>query len=378
MVEIDFEKISTKVKCIENSVPSSIGGLVVNLHPEFVIPKDQLHQDSSFPWLNDLSRMVGKALRNPKTKLPEPLLDQGINFIDGFTLLGGSKFIVDEWRLLKKAWSLTLSGHADLAQNVLRPHSADFGYDNDTTFDDWLFSFSSKLLVPAQWPIFANAGDFLKRASRAYRSELSRFIQFYRDKLREQHFERYFDLYSEYFKDFTEYGQVLVYVRNKDVLPTGYQASSKAFNRTKMFYGNAFEVLTMHYVVLACINNVASGRPFNQFSDMSLTKYMTLKKTLRAKPFMNVVELTPFANNLDSTLRNASHHAAMKLNKHSGIIHYRSGGTGAEKELSYAEYLIKCNEIMLITASLLMLELILAYQPSAEPKGACNATESNR
>lgn len=62
---------------------------------------------------------------------------------------------------------------------------------------------------------------------------------------------------------------------------------------------------------------------------------------------------------LDSTLRNASHHKAMKLKHHGKTIKYQSGGTGSVKEIPYSGYLEKCNAITLSLACLYLVELEL-------------------
>jgi hypothetical protein len=148
-------------------------------------------------------------------------------------------------------------------------------------------------------------------------------------------------------------------------LPEESQASSQGFKRTKMFYGNAFEVLTSHFTILACLNNVRNGRPYDQFNTMALSKYLSIDKAKRGNPFEDAKPFFEFARDLDSVLRNASHHGAIRIEQDSQVITYRSGGTGALHTMPYAKYLYKCNEIFLRVAALLMLELTIAFDPSA-------------
>ena len=55
-MSIDFEKLSTEIKCIANCAPGTKEGVVVNLNPEFVVPKDQINSDGVFPWMQNFTR----------------------------------------------------------------------------------------------------------------------------------------------------------------------------------------------------------------------------------------------------------------------------------------------------------------------------------
>ena len=140
-------------------------------------------------------------------------------------------------------------------------------------------------------------------------------------------------------------------------LPPTFEASSSAFSKTKLFYGNAFENLTTNVATLACINNVASGRRFDEFKTMNLKDYLTINKANRCNPFKDEAVLMNIGNCLDSTIRNASHHGGMKLINNGKKIQYRSGGNGAQRTMSYLDYIKACNEIMISTCALFALEL---------------------
>jgi hypothetical protein len=114
--------------------------------------------------------------------------------------------------------------------------------------------------------------------------------------------------------------------------------------------------------VPACINNVLSGRPFDRFATMDLKKYVTINKARRAEPLLATAPLSALATGINSAVRNASHHGAIKLDQVSGAITYRSGGTGATQKMRYIEYLALCSEMLLQLAALLMIELTLAEQ----------------
>ena len=130
---------------------------------------------------------------------------------------------------------------------------------------------------------------------------------------------------------------------------------------SKMFYGDAFEVITSSFTVLACLNDIMKGRSYHEFEQMSLSKYITINKANRSNPFKNTDCFSIFSECIDSTIRNASHHQSMKINKQ-GIVLYRSPGSSNWKKIPYIKYLYMCNEIMLSICALQMLELLILFQ----------------
>jgi len=358
-LDVDFEKIKTILRLIENCELSKREGVLVNLHPEFTIPEDQLHLDSVFPWLHDTVTIAaaqeerlpaGRTQERPKT------------FHEYRKLILSIQTTLDGWARIKKGWSLVRSGKNELAAIKLQEYK-DHSFKKEPTLENILFHFCFVFLNPHPFNLFESAIDLCGKISRKNISEFLRFVSYYKERLKNDHMNRYFEIFSNYFKDFSEYNQTLQYQKYNLPLPNGHIASSNAFKRTKMFYGDAFEILTSNFTVLACLNNILSHRPFDQFQKMDLKKYLTINKAKRANPFKDTVEFEALAKCIDSTLRNASHHSSMKIDRND-IIAYQSGGTGALKNMSYSEYLEKCNEIMFSLAVLLMLELSIAFEPN--------------
>lgn len=172
--------------------------------------------------------------------------------------------------------------------------------------------------------------------------------------------ERFREIFAEFFRDYSEYDQIILYVKNCVPVPGGCVASSSGFSSTKMYYGNAYEAFTSNIATLACLNNIACGRAFDQFETMTLMKYLTISKANRGNPLKQNPQFSAFLDCLDSQLRNASHHGASKAVKRRTFIEYRSGGTGAKLEISYSKYLEKCGQIALSAAALLMVELVIS------------------
>lgn len=191
------------------------------------------------------------------------------------------------------------------------------------------------------------------RASNA--TELARFISYYRANHWDESYGRNISLFTDYFRAFTEFSQMLTFARIDDQNVLEKVVGSKNFERTKLFYGQAFEVLTSGFVFLACLNNILSGRPFDEFRQMTLSKYIQdVEKAKRANPFKDDPAFSRFAEHLDSSIRNGSHHAAIW--RDGEMVFYRSGGTGAQRDIPYSVYLHLCNELAISCAALFVLE----------------------
>ena len=350
VLEVDFENIQTELKFIENCERGNEEGRIVNLHPDFAIDQSKLHADYTFPSMDYMS------MNSQNWEV-----DGGMPSIRQQNEIKRSLFLIEEWEAVKRAWSLMLNEKYDLAIEITNSDSVKFGYDDNLeSVNDWIFRFSYRILNPTKLPLFNKAAAFIKEnVIEKYPEELKRFKKFYDEKLYQVHFERYFESYSEFFLNYSEYSQLIIYIKRNSKLPRNYHVSSNGFKNTKMFFGNAYEALTSNLLFLACYNNIANGRPFDKFNSMDLKKYMTINKANRANPFKDAQPLYRFADCLDSSLRNASHHGAVSFNKKKKEIIYRSGGTGSEKTITYTDYLMKCNNLLFSLAALMMLEFLL-------------------
>lgn len=353
-LELDFKKVSAELKCIENCDFSTQEGTVVNLHPELPVPSDQLHKDGVFPWLSFVRDHF-----EMDDKHPENIPEGTTIFRDVHSSLGGQTGTAEAWSNLKKGWSLHLRGKHELSEEFLSKYKYE-GYDDKPILQNILYHFSFLLLIPNKLHLVKEAVEFVGEIKKKHPLEYQNFLNYFKSDLQLDHSHRYFEIYSEYFNDFSEYNQVLLYSKQCKELNSNFTVSSINFKKTKMFYGNAFEILTSNFVVLACLNNIAMGREYDQFEQMTLSKYITINKANKANPFNNTSCFTSFSSCIDSKIRNASHHKTMKIDKH-GIVLYRSPGSSTWNKISYPQYLFMCNEIILSLSALHMLELILNF-----------------
>ena len=177
------------------------------------------------------------------------------------------------------------------------------------------------------------------------------------------HFNQYILTFSDYFKIYTQLSQIVIHARinNEDV--DNRIVGSKPFEDVKMYYGQVYETLTSHFIIFACINNIKNGRKFDQFNKMNLNKYIkSVSKDKKANPFKEVKEFSVFADGLISSLRNGSHHASIW--RDGNLIFYRSGGTGAQNDITFSRYLHLCNKLTIALTALFRIELLLKNMKS--------------
>jgi hypothetical protein len=343
------------LKYVENCQIGEEEGMVVNLNPDFPVPNGQLHQDKIFPWLNFVHDHFSLDDDSKSRQVPEKRM------IDVHMALGGVFNMLEGWGSLKKAWSLTNNGKDELAKKHLEQYVNESSYEGDINLPSIIFHFSSALVYPGKWRLFESTAEEMSRIQKIDHLKFQLFREFFKEELYSEHQEKYFEIYSSYFKCFNEYNQVLLYSKNDKSVDESFHVSSVDFKNTRMFYGDAFEVLTVSFTTLACLNNLSKGRDFDKFEKMSLKKYMTIDKANRANPFLNSTPFNNYAKCIDSQVRNASHHHSMKIDK-MGIVSYRSPGSTNWKTIPYIKYIYLCNEIMLTLCSLHLIELVLAFE----------------
>lgn len=144
-------------------------------------------------------------------------------------------------------------------------------------------------------------------------------------------------------------------------MPPNYVIVSEHFEDIKMFYGNVFEAITSLVATFACLNNVIVGRSYDKFNELTLNQYQKLDKSNRCTAFGLNPSLIWVAADIDTQLRNASHHGSMQFNSKDAVITYRAGkgGTGQEQKISYTDYVVKCVSAFLSLTVLLRIELLL-------------------
>ena len=342
MVDVDFT---------ENCEASADEGTVVNVGSGFVISRQHLHEEAYFP-IADLPKLTD--LEQEILEVQRPPNAEGRLMVDLAVLLGGLPRAHERWRLLRNAYRFFRTDQQDRMVSQLVALFGEEARLPEATMDGAIVSFVVRFLEPTGAVKLKRALDEIARVRGTNEPEFRRLANEFAP-MRWDRIDEYMDVIDHFFRAYEEFNQVLMYVRREVAMPPDPYATSTDFERTRMFYGEAFEVMGSHLDFLAAVNNIASGRPFDQLAQISLQRFRVSDKGRRAETIAQNAELTWLTAEYNNRLRNASHHRWLRLNPDRSQLSYRDGGDGGLVSLSYAEYLHHC---CAITVQLMLLAAI--------------------
>ncbi len=347
-IDLDLKNALFKISEFKNCVTSKDEGLIMNLNPEAPVSKDFLHQDKMTPWMFDIINDFD--LRNEKS-IFNISNDVYQNITSGFNF--------NNWISIKKCWKFYLKGNEKLLKKFLT------NYDNkdnieDGHFIEYLYDFIISFYFPGKKGTFDKCLDLFNKCKKDNRDKLITYRKQGKTNF-DDFIKKGFQIFSEYFLNYNLYEPVLLYLKNNIKLRDELIVTSVDFEKIKMFYGNCFEYFTDIIEVMVCLNNIAQGREYDTFEDLTLKKYRSLDKSSRLNPLKSYNFYNDFLNKFDNQLRNASHHGAIEYDEDSDLIKFVHGKGDTESTMSYLEYLIHCNEIFLNTCVVLSVSMIVFY-----------------
>jgi hypothetical protein len=335
----------------------SENSIIINLHPFFAFTSEEIHSPTAFSYLMYASK-IGPYLRLIPGRyfLGSQIQDIGLQF----TVPNASNL----WTTVKNIYLLQLGQNQNrkirkTIEHYEKQRQKYFKETKVSTPKEVTFDFFDSLFYPRLEKILIPAYELIQKIKIHNEKDFAEFLRFYSENLREQHLRQYLSIFSDYFNIYNQLSQMVVHSRIGDENVDDKIVGSKSFELVKLYYGQAYESLTGFFVIFSCLNNILLGRSYDQFQSMTLNKYMKdVSKDKRANPFKETHSFYIFTDGLDSTLRNGSHHASIWRNGEK--IFYRSGGTGAQREISYSRYLHLCNKLTISLAALFVIELGLA------------------
>jgi hypothetical protein len=273
--------------------------------------------------------------------------------------IAGDRNIREKVGSARKIWDFHRRGRVDLAKNEMERFSELTGIVADSV-EHALFLMCVMLIGSTNYNEVVSLKDEIDKAKTISISNYQRFRDVFVAEYKSDIVFRMMGIIKDYLKLYDHLYQGMIYARRGVGVNEELVASSAELRQVKMFYGECFEQLSHGFVASACLNNILSGREYDQFESMTLKKYLTINKANRCAPFSRNVSFMPLCSEYESSIRNASHHGAMKLkNNNSTIILYRSGDAGGWKEMPYAEYILRCNRITLCVARTLAFALLI-------------------
>src|SRR3984893_8395471 len=115
-LNVDFQKIAHWTEAVENAEPTAeeAGAPIINVEANFIVPEEERHKDLAFPRLTQLMAMADISEKHGSlisvADIPEGMFGQRPHRRPDYA---------EEWRLLKKAWSLHRREQDHLAQKKI-------------------------------------------------------------------------------------------------------------------------------------------------------------------------------------------------------------------------------------------------------------------
>lgn len=331
-----------RVDCVENCEHFAGEGVVLNIGSGFVLSKSKSRLDKYFPSFDAPRPTREELLALAAADEAEEGEDEGggPRFIDITVAMGGLPRAKQVWRVAYNAYRLSRTGNAERATDLLRQHS---GLDG-VSVKRALLAFIQRFLAPNGTSDLKRLTDELSRSTNISQHEFNRLYKDFHPQW-EDRMDQKLEVIDGFFRAYDEFNQALVYARRGIDLPEDPYAPSTDFEHTRMYYGEAFEVLGSHVDILVAFNNILSSRAYDQLELVPLAKYRTCDKGIRNRTLLNNPELAWMVAEYENKLRNASHHRWLRLSTDRSELSFREGGSGQLVRLSYAEYLLRCCQI---------------------------------
>lgn len=336
-MKVNYTEISTDVFAIDGcsivETPPFGASPVINVDANFVIPGDMVNKDIMFHRIIQTQRMMEAA---------EKFGPLAVRQFDIHAPRHPIADYLSEWKQVKKAVSLSCNGKEKLADKKVKSGSDEY-YANDPLDGptDWFFRFTLKFLGQKYNSFFHRITNEISSITNAHNCRT--LIDHYATTMVKMRFQRYREIYTDFFSKYSQFSQVLFQAALGLPPSDDMVATSVQFDIVKSFYGDAFEVFAGSVDFLAMLNNVKSGREYDQFSTIDLGKYLKLDNASKFNPFSGNAVFIGLCEERDNQIRNASHHKGIQIDAGGLTLRYRSGkgGSGDEQEMTYSSYLYR-------------------------------------
>ena len=361
-----LEDIENLINCIFTEEEDDF--IAVNLHTELIYPKEYINEKKIMPAMFVTESLMKHAEEKGFFNFDKATDESGLfgkKSIYVFDGIGGDSNLLEDWFVIEKSYSLYNSNMIDLMNEELKKYTRiNDIYKFTSMIHSVLYDFLYRFISP-NFLLYNEIKKNFSKSKSKHKYEFKKFKNYYNSELQSIYWKNYIDIFSEYFKHFSEFNRLLLNTKIELHPDIGTESifCPTNFNDVKMFYGNAYEYLTTHLTTFACINNINKNRKYDTFESMTLKKYNELNKDSKFNPLLNDVSFQLFCNEISSTLRNASHHKWFYIDDDKpGYLQFRSGGTGQLNAISYIDYIYKSNQLMMKLAIMAMVEIKFLYK----------------
>lgn len=314
---------------------------VLTLSTDFTIPEGSQNKEFYSPFLYRMDEILIDAFGEnyPTAKI------RGV---------GGVANIEELWRDLHRAYKFNKNKKIQERDKII----------NGEELSEVIFNFMHKYIGEERFfSQIENLGEFVRSIVKVNPFEFERLVKEQIIPKLDTRIESYIEIIDSFFDNYQDFKQMALQSRLSVETHKDIKVSSVNFKKIKMFYGEAFEVLGSSIDIIGLLNNIKKHNKYDKFSKetFSLQKYLTSDKASKMNCFQDNIELYGlFSKEFDNKLRNATHHKWLKFNDSTQKISYPSSGSGGSQiNISYTEYLLKCNNILINIMFLFAIELII-------------------
>ena len=312
---------------------------VVNMLASFPLKKDQVHDEKASPSLEAMNYVIEKGdfRLNQDSKFQ--------SYADQFELRNSVK----AWGIIKAMINCKRNSKDCRSQyNKLNEIRSSNNKKYSCAHNDKkaIYDFFDAMFYPKFTDKYNESIILLSEANK----NLTGFVdlkEYYLETLYNDNLTRYVDIFTEFFKNYYQFCQLLLFSRieDKEVDIDGFIVSSKNFSEIKAFYERAYETLSKNSSLLVFINNLLIRGDFKLFEEWSLDNYNNAETKNRLDLMRNLLAgFSALSDSLDNELRNGCAHSDIAHNIDETITYKHSK---KEQNITYAKYLFLCNNLVI-------------------------------
>lgn len=320
-------------------LPDIVYDKVINLHPDFPIPK--------------------KELNNPKFSTNIYMLDLAGEHVEDHDELEGivdGHAVREYWKDIKISWDLFDNLKFDILKKRIPEY--DTSVEIEHQFYNLLYNFTSSIhLEKSLTPWNKSYFDLCKDLSENHNPEFIRFLVYYCKNIFKANLAFYKHAFQDFFNAYDDVKQVRLLAK-LGISTSDHVISMVNFNNSKKMYGDFFEILDKTFISLPLMQKIATQGAFDNFSNYTLDGFLRSSITNKVQSLSGNPKFTvPNPDITNNRIRNASHHNTIYFDKKTQKV--KCVDRDHSFELDYLDYLMKCTQLSNYLIGLMSIDLEL-------------------
>jgi hypothetical protein len=341
---LNQEKVTHKVVDLKNmrmmkTPRKDFQAIVVNLHPDFVVPAEYSHDPYYFPFVHQFFGLGADRAQKSLSRL---------------------RILVSQWPTIRRALTL-YSNHrfdlfkpeAEFVTGVPAPVRPSLELVARSQFWSILHYLALLLFAPSTATSFRSVQDSVKSLFAACPDRVGEYYK-YVERDHEEHFAVVAERIIGYFFDHLHLFRPLLLHRLCEVDTRDFgelpRMTRSSFDQLSHFYGEIYEAVGDFALHFTALNNIGLRGSYVAFEHWTLKKYLESDKASRLDPFKDCKIFNDVVDPFyDNQLRNGSHHGRIRYESSSGDVHFwpKRGKLSSARasRIGLWEYMEKCYDL---------------------------------